>query len=329
MNETQRRQGKAIHRETGRTFYYATRLLPADIRDQTYVLYGFFRIADEIVDGGSELSPERQRTRLEEIRQAALGQRDPADPIVAAFADIRRSEGIDAAEVNAFIDAMQADIDTDQYETYADLEAYMRGSAAAVGIMMTACMDVDSPETRPHAIALGEAFQLTNFLRDVREDARELDRVYLPAETLGRFGATVTDVRACRDTLGVRRAVEFELQRAETRYRTGVEGIELLPADCQFPVLVAAVLSAEHHRLVRERNFDVVSARPTVSRARQLLLLARTAIAWRRLGDPVAVFERVSAVPDPSAETDGPTLGTTGPFEKGVSSEIDGVFGPS
>ena len=298
MKDPQHKRAKAIHRETGQTFYYATRLLPERIREQTYVLYGFFRIADEVVDDGAGKPPARQREELEDIRDAALGRREADEPVVAAFSEIRAEAGIPDREVDEFIDAMLADIDTDRYETYEDLEGYMRGSAAAVGNMMTAIMNVERPETaRPHAMALGEAFQLTNFLRDVREDIRELDRIYLPMETLEQYDVTPDQIKREECTPEFRRAIRSELRRAEQRYRTGVEGIEHLPEDCQFAVVLSAVLYAEHHRLIRKQDFDVLSARPELSHPRKVWVVAKTWWNWRQYRDPVTVFRRVSAVP--------------------------------
>lgn len=302
MNESQLDRGKAIHKETGQTFYYATRLLPARIRTPTYVLYGFFRIADEVVDGNQGLTPAEKRTRLEQIRQAALGAREPTEPVVGAFAEIREAHGIPDEEVDAFIDAMLADIDTDRYETYEELETYMRGSAAAVGQMMCALMDPDDREVaKSHAGALGNAFQLTNFIRDVREDIRDLDRVYLPMDTLTEYGVTVQQLRDEECTPDFRNAVQTELRRAEQLYREGVAGIEYLPEDCQFAVVLAATLYAEHHRQIRRQNFDVLSTRPSLSRPRKLWVVARTWWNWRRFTDPVTVFRRVSPVPEADA----------------------------
>lgn len=299
MNESQHQRGKEIHRQTGKTFYYATRLLPERIREQTYVLYGFFRIADEVVDGEQVEGADAQRERLETLRAEALGAAPADDPVVEAFSNVREQAGIPDEEVDAFVDAMIADIDTDRYPTYENLEEYMRGSAAAVGNMMTAIMGLDNPEAaRPHAMALGEAFQLTNFIRDVNEDWNDLGRVYLPLETLDRHGTGVDAIRKGEATPEFRDAVRSELHRAEDKYRDGVRGIEYLPDDCQFSVLLAAVLYAEHHRLVRAREFDVLSTRPTLSRRRKLWMIARTWYHWKRLGDPVSVFNRVSAVPD-------------------------------
>jgi phytoene synthase len=305
VNESHTGRGKAIHRETGQTFYYATRLLPERIREQTYVLYGFFRIADEVVDGDHDRPPEAQRRELEAIRQAALGERAAEEPVVEAFDEIRARAGIPDAEIDAFIDAMIADIDTEEYETYEDLEGYMRGSAAAVGNMMVAVMDPDRRErARPHAMALGNAFQLTNFIRDVREDIRDLDRVYLPQETLDRYDVTVEQLRREACTPGLRQAVRFEVRRAEQLYRTGVRGIEYLPNDCQFAVVLAAVLYAEHHRLIRDREFDVLTAPPELSRTRKVWVVAKTWYNWQRFKDPVSVFRRASAVPSEERTTE-------------------------
>ncbi|MHB9285485.1 phytoene/squalene synthase family protein [Halobacteriales archaeon Cl-PHB] len=298
MNASQIARSREIHRQTGTTFYYATRLLPDRVRDDVYVLYAFFRVADEVVDGDEFDTPAAQRRRLAEIREAALGNRTADEPVVAAFADLRERADIPRREVSVFLDAMAADLDRDRYETHGDVEDYMRGSAVAVGHMVTAVMDPADPETaRPHAAALGEALQLTNFCRDVREDRRELGRVYLPEATLTTYGVAADALDRETASPALRSAIRHELRRAEERYRTGVAGIEHLPTDCQFPVLLAAVLYAEHHRLVRRQDFDTLARRPSLSTARKLAVVARTAWHWRRIGDPVTVFRKVSAVP--------------------------------
>jgi len=289
---------RAIHRRTGKTFYYATRLLPERVRHATYVLYAFFRVADEVVDAEETARAEMQRDRLREIRDAALRRTDPDDPVLEAFAEVRERYGIPHEEVAAFVDAMMADIDTATYGTYEDLEGYMRGSAAAVGVMMTHVMEPDDVETAlPHAKRLGEAFQLTNFLRDVREDAVELDRVYLPVETLEAHGTSTEAVLDLEFSPELAAAIEHELRRAEGLYREGVAGIAYLPKDCQLPVLTAAVLYAEHHRLIRERGFDTVTARPSLSTWRKVWLVVKTRLYWLWNDDPEAVFAAVSAVP--------------------------------
>jgi len=293
-------ESKGIHRRTGKTFYLATRLLPERVRHPTYVLYAFFRIADEVVDDETQdLPDERQVERLERIRREAKSESDTDDPVVSAFQQVKELYDIPDREVDVFVDAMLADVDTARYETYEELEKYMRGSASAVGAMMTAIMEADNREAAlPHAVALGKAFQMTNFLRDVREDAIELDRIYLPVETLRAHGVSPAQVDCLDFSEGFARAVAEELRRTERLYREGVAGIKYLPEDCQFAVLLAAVLYADHHRLIRGQGYDVLSKRPSLSTARRLWLLARTRWCWVHNRDPETVFRRVSAVPD-------------------------------
>jgi phytoene synthase len=304
---------KAINRRTGKNFYLATRLFPARIRRATHALYGFFRVADEVVDDPGDATPEEQRAELDRIRAAALGERDTDDPVLSAFRDVAEANDIDDREVEEFIDAMAMDASVDRYETYADLEGYLRGSSVAVAFMMLDVMGSDGALTEtereraePHAKALGEAFQLTNFIRDVREDMVEYDRIYLPLATLERFGVEESEIEALAPSERFAAAVRHELRRTERLYREGVEGIQHLPADCQFPVLLAAVLYAEHHRLIRGQGYDTLSSRPTLSTFDRLSVAARTWVHWKRLGDPVATFERVSAVPTTERTEPGP-----------------------
>ncbi|WP_256545284.1 phytoene/squalene synthase family protein [Halobellus inordinatus] len=314
VKQEQIRQSKEIQRRTGKTFHLATRVLPERVRHETYVLYAFFRVADEVVDAVDTAPPEEQRRRLEELRRQALGEEDADDPVLTAFAELRETHNIPASDVDVFIDAMLSDIDTDRYETYEELEAYMDGSAAAVGRMMTQIMETPQAEQAlPHATALGEAFQLSNFLRDVREDVVERDRIYLPQETLRKHGVTEEQILNFEFDENFQAAMREELQRAEALYREGVEGIKYLPEDCQFAVLLAAVLYADHHHEIRTRDCDVLSTTPSLSTSRKLYLLAKTRLYWALERDPVAVFRRVSVVPYPDESETTRDSGHSGP----------------
>ena len=307
VDEKQLAESKAIHRRTGTTFYVATRLLPKRVRHATYVLYAFFRVADEVVDNAERSPPDDQREQLERLREAVLGRRETDDPVLAAFCELREHYDIREKVIDEFVDAMATDITKRRYETYEELETYMGGSAAAVGEMMTAVMQpADADIALPHARALGEAFQLTNFLRDVREDVIERDRIYLPQTTLAEHGVTETQIERLEMDETFAATVASELRRTEDRYRKGVAGIKYLPEDCQFPVLLAAVLYADHHRLIRERDYDVLSATPELGTVRKLSLLARTRWHWLWNKDPEAVFAKVSTVLHTQTRHHGP-----------------------
>jgi phytoene synthase len=146
---------------------------------------------------------------------------------------------------------------------------------------------------------------MTNFLRDVREDVIERDRVYIPVETLAEHGVDVEQVLDLSFDDRFAAVMRSELRRTERLYQDGVAGIEYLPKDCQFAVTLAAVLYADHHRLIRHRDYDVLSETPQLSRTRKLSLLARTALNWFVLRDPEATFYRVSAVPQEISASTG------------------------
>ncbi|MDZ7747254.1 MAG: phytoene/squalene synthase family protein [Halobacteriales archaeon] len=305
VDDSQLAESKSIHKTTGKTFWYATRVLPNRVREPTYVLYAFFRIADEVVDDAGERSAADQRAELERIREAALGG-DSDDPVLTAFSEMREAYGIPDEEIHTFIDAMSADIDKSRYQTFEEVRDYMRGSAAAVGVMMSYVMEPDDVSLAlPHARTLGEAFQMTNFLRDVGEDIDELDRVYLPINTLERFGSSVEEIRDKEATPAFRKAMETELHRTEKLYKEGIKGIAHLPRDCQFAILVSAILYVEHHRLIRERNYDTLSQTPSLSKRRKLSLLARARWHWTWNKDPEAVFLKVSCVSNAETRTRG------------------------
>ena len=308
VDQTQVARSKRIQRRTGKTFHVATRLLPQRIRHPTYVLYGFFRIADEVVDAADTAPPAEQRDELDRLRAAALGDEPTDDPVLEAFAEVCERNDIPDEDVHSFVDAMESDIDTDRYETYAELEAYMDGSAAAVGRMMTAIMDLDAEqeaEALPHATKLGEAFQMTNFLRDVREDVVERDRIYLPLETLRRHGVSEQQILDLEFDEDVAAAIREEMARTERLYEEGVAGIKYLPEDCQLAVLLAAVLYVDHHRLIRNRGYDTVSTTPELSLTRKLSLLVRTRWKWQWNRDPEAVFYDMCTDFDPGRERHG------------------------
>ncbi|MFC3957318.1 phytoene/squalene synthase family protein [Halovivax cerinus] len=291
-------QSKAIQQRTGRTFHLATRLLPSRIRNATYVLYAFFRIADDVVDDPDPPPAERQLAELERIRDAALGNRPADDPVLAAFRTVSERYEIPDREVNEFVDAMATDVSNTRYETHEELAEYLRGSSVAVANMMLCVMDPEDADTaRPHARALAEALQLTNFLRDVREDVVDYGRIYLPQSRLAEYDVSEEQVERLAFSPEFAVLMRAELARTERRYRAGIDGVRYLPEGCQFAVLLAGVLYVDHHRLIRAQGYDVLTSRPSLATSRRLLLAAKTWWHWRRTEDPRAAFEAASSIP--------------------------------
>jgi phytoene synthase len=218
----------AMQRRHDPAYHLATRALPADVRPAVHALYGFLRGADEIVDGrGRPPTPEARRAALDAWQRAlmdgvAAGR--SGHPVIAALVDAGPRHGLPLHELTVYMDSMRVDCDGRvRLRTREELDTYMNGSAATVGRLMAPLLGVPA-DRREDVARLGVAFQLTNFLRDVREDF-EMDRVYLPGldeEALAAgFPAPLPDgeVRRAGELFGSARAV---LAAAPPRVRPGI-----------------------------------------------------------------------------------------------------------
>ena len=179
-----------LTRAHGTTYYWGTALLPAPQRRHVYAVYALCRLADDIVDADGATTGDAVATAaaLEAFRagfDAALGG-EPPNAVLAAIAHTVHETGIDTECFDRFFGAMAMDLNVTSYATWDDLCGYMEGSAAVIGEMMLPVLEPLTPEALEPARALGFAFQLTNFLRDVGEDL-DRGRVYLPADDLARL----------------------------------------------------------------------------------------------------------------------------------------------
>src|SRR3954451_7169939 len=222
---------RALHKQHGRTYYLATRLLPEWKRRHVHALYGFTRYADEIVDQTEALPVQQRAARLREWSDrflSGLAGRPVDDPLLPAVLHTIQVFDLDLEDFRKFLTSMRMDLTVTDYATYDDLLRYMEGSAAVIGTMMLPILEPDdAAAAREPARQLGLAFQLTNFIRDVDEDLG-LGRVYLPAEDLARFGLTRADLEARRFTPAIRELIRFEVARAREHYARAEPGIGML-----------------------------------------------------------------------------------------------------
>ncbi len=269
---------RRLHRAYGTTYYLASLGFPPAVRRRVDALYGFVRVPDEWVDNPGDLTLADRISHLDNWRSellAGLGDIRPRHPALRAFCDVAREAGLTPEEPLRFIEAMRQDLTVGRYATYDDLELYMRGSAAAVGLMM--CELLGAPETesaKSAAMALGRAMQLTNFLRDVAEDAAR-GRIYLPREDLDAFGVNEWQVLSGVATPETRRLVEFEIARARRLYDEARAGIPLLPGFARRPVLLAAVLYSRILDRIEASGCEVYAGRARTTRTEKLAVAAR------------------------------------------------------
>ncbi|WP_091202809.1 phytoene/squalene synthase family protein [Micromonospora narathiwatensis] len=285
---------RELHRRHGRTYYLATRLLPAWKRRHVHALYGFTRYADEIVDRTEELPPAERAARLREwsTRFAAGLRGEPVDdPLLPAVLHTIAVFDLDPADFTSFLRSMAMDLTVASYPSYADLLDYMEGSAAVIGTMMLPILGSSDPAAaREPARQLGLAFQLTNFIRDVAEDLGR-GRTYLPDEDLARFDVTRDDLYAARAAghaiPKIRELVEYEVTRAQAHYAAAAPGIPLLSAASQSCMRTAYALYGGILDEVAAQGYDVFVRRARVPGRRRLAVAARSLLT--PTGTPVAI----------------------------------------
>ena len=252
-----------LTRQYGTTYSWGAAILAKSRRRHVHAVYALCRLADDIVDDDGATGPDAvAATRLKlaafaDSFRAALADHGSSDPVLAAVADTVLTVGIDPECFDRFFGAMAMDLTTTSYETWDDLCGYMEGSAAVIGEMMLPVLEPMSPAAREPARALGFAFQLTNFLRDIDEDL-DRGRVYVPQADLRRFGV---DLSVRTVTPQWREFMAFQLARNRELYRVADTGIPLLPPRSARCVGAARVLYSRILELIEDADYDVFSSR--------------------------------------------------------------------
>lgn len=278
-----------LNARSGRTFFLATRLLAPAQRPAVHALYGFARHADDILDDiDPGIDTADRAKRLAQLAAQLFDGSDHRDhPVLAAVIHTARTYGMPDELFHDFIASMQMDLTVTDYPDRPMLDKYMRGSAEAIGLQMLPVLGTDVPidEAAPYAAALGRAFQLTNFLRDVDEDL-ERQRVYLPADELRAYGVDRDILQWChihrRTDARVRRALAAQHAITRDVYRFAGGGVGLLDSRSRPCVATALTLYSEILDRIEDCDFAVFSQRATVGTARRLRVAGAGFIhAWR------------------------------------------------
>jgi 15-cis-phytoene synthase len=271
---------RRLNGQHGRTYYLATLLLPPAKRPYVHALYGLARFADDLVDDFDSPDPAALLTWGKRfLDDLALG--DSTDPVGRAAVHTARTWDIPTEYFEAFLASMRMDITRTGYPTYADLEQYMYGSAAVIGLQMLPLLEPLHPDAAVHARALGVAFQLTNFIRDVAEDLGR-GRVYLPQEDLDAFGVTRAALQHGVVTGSIRELLRFEVARTRALYRSAEPGIELLHPSSRDCIRSAFVLYGGILDAVERADYQVLDRRVRVPVTRRLAVAAPGLIRARR-----------------------------------------------
>jgi phytoene synthase len=261
---------RLARREAG-NFYSAFRVLPAAKRQAMCALYAFMRLADDLSDGPADVATKR--TALAKWREAshkALAG-EYGHPLHPAFHHTVETYGIPCEYLEAVLDGVEMDLEPVAYATFAALKVYCYRVASAVGLACIHIWGFTDPRARHHAESAGLAFQLTNILRDLGEDA-ERGRVYLPREDLERFGYEAEALRRGERDEHFRALMHFEVERAKAYYEEAWPLAPLLePAERAVFLAMTRTYRALLEAIER-RDYDVFSRRISVNRWRKLLL---------------------------------------------------------
>lgn len=264
--------------QSGSSFYYSFRLLAPARRRAITALYAYCREVDDVVDEVSD--PDVARAKLawwrSEVERIYGGT--PQHPVAIALQDAVRRYRLPKEHLLRVIDGMQMDLEKTRYRTFAELEDYCDHVAGVVGLLSAEIFGYQDARTRDYAQKLGVAFQLTNIIRDVGEDARR-GRIYLPQEDLDRFGVAATDVLRARTSPAFVELMRFEAERAARWYE---EAIAALPARDRRPQRAGLAMAAIYRTLLDEiarDGYAVLDRRIALTPLRKLWIATRAAWA--------------------------------------------------
>lgn len=255
-----------IHRKNGKTYFFATRLFPAHIKHATSIIYAWMRIPDDWVDSRS-LSVKKKETLLESWSESWRQARQGGvtnHPIQKLALLVFEEYEIPLEWDQAFLSAMKQDLHKDRYANYEELEKYMYGSAAVVGLIMTKIIGHEEGALY-YAETNGYAMQLTNFLRDVGEDWKDRGRIYLPQDIMKKFGVTDLMIAKGEITPEFSSLMKELVHKAKSLYTKAEPGISMLHKQGRKPVLLASKLYARILDKIEDNAYDVFTKRAHTS----------------------------------------------------------------
>jgi phytoene synthase len=266
-------QQKAV--ASGSSFYYSFLFLPPERRRAITALYAFCREVDDVVDECSDAQLARTKLAWWRLEVGKLFHEKPSHPVTKALLPSVNAFGVNEKQLNEIIDGMEMDLTQTRYLDFAGLERYCYHVAGAVGLLAAGIFGYRNPRTLEYAKNLGTAFQLTNIIRDVGEDARK-NRIYLPMDELKKFEVPASDILEAKDSENFRKLLAFQTRRAESFY---AKAIQSLPAEDRRTqragLIMAAIYRATLVEIERE-GFKVLTQRTSLTPLRKLWLAWKT-----------------------------------------------------
>ena len=257
---------------SGSSFYYSFMFLPKPKREAITALYAFCREVDDIADECHDTNLARTKLAWWRTEIANLFQGKPQHPVSKALAPAIGRYDLNEEHFQEIIDGMEMDLDQSRYADFKQLQLYCYRVASVVGILSVAIFGYSNRNTLKYAHDLGLAFQLTNIIRDVGEDARR-DRIYLPLDELAQFGVTEQDILQGRESDRVQQLLDFQIARASDLYD---RALNALPEEDRKAQRTGLIMTAIYRTLLDEIKADgaqqVLNARTSLTPLRKLWL---------------------------------------------------------
>jgi phytoene synthase len=261
--------------QSGSSFYYSFLFLPPERRRAITALYAFCREVDDTVDDATDSSVARIKLAWWRTEVSSMYKGTPTHPVTQALKPHVEFYKLEEKHLLAIVDGMEMDLDQSRYLDYAGLQRYCWHVAGVVGILSASIFGYTNPQTLAYAEKLGLAFQLTNIIRDVGEDARK-GRIYLPVNELQQFNVTAADLLNARHSEKFEALMRFQTERAQ---RTYDEALALLPKEdrrAQRPGLMMAAIYRTLLDEIRRDGFHVLTQRISLTPLRKLWLAWKT-----------------------------------------------------
>jgi phytoene synthase len=270
-----------IARQTGKNFYYSFLVMPRGKRAAMCAIYAVMRRSDDIADGAANpaVALDGLRRWREEV-EAALNKNDAREPILPALADTVRRYRIPQRHFYELLDGTEMDQTTTRYTTFDELYKYCYRVASAVGLVVLPVFGYKDEAALVPAEACGIAFQLTNILRDVKEDA-QMGRIYLPQEDLQRFGVSEDDILNARATPQFLEMMKFEAARAREFYGKARPLLDMIDADSRGTLAVMIAIYGGILHKIEQSNFAVFKERIRLSTAEKLWIVGKNWAGYR------------------------------------------------
>ncbi len=262
--------------KSGSSFYYSFMFLPKQKREAITALYAFCREVDDVVDECTELKVAQVKLAWwkDEIKNLYLGK--PIHPVTRALQPVIHTYNLSEEHFLEIIDGMEMDINFNRYQDFKQLQLYCYRVASVVGILSAQIFGFSNRKTLKFAHDLGMAFQLTNIVRDVGEDARR-NRIYIPLDDLAAFKVSEEDILYSRESDAVKRLLDQQIERAETLYD---RALQQLPEEDRKNQRVGLIMTAIYRTLLREIKADgaekVLNSRTSLGTLRKLRLAFHT-----------------------------------------------------